>query len=106
MMPELAETLFLPDEPPILELDELWSFVLKKANKRSHLDCFMSANPASCRFRNWESFRSDLSKIMGKNTACLSRWTLFHGLLEGISIGDSTRTAYGCRERIGRNGAR
>ena len=24
----------MPDEPPTLELDELWSFVLKKANKR------------------------------------------------------------------------
>ena len=33
-MPELAETLVLPNESPILELDELWSFVLKKANKR------------------------------------------------------------------------
>jgi IS1 family transposase len=34
MMPSLAETLVLPSETPILELDELWSFVLKKANKR------------------------------------------------------------------------
>ena len=33
-MPELTETLVLPNEPPILELDELWSFVLKKVNKR------------------------------------------------------------------------
>ena len=33
-MPELTETLVLPGEPPTLELDELWSFVLKKANKR------------------------------------------------------------------------
>ena len=33
-MPELAETLVLPPERPILELDELWSFVLKKVNKR------------------------------------------------------------------------
>jgi len=34
VMPELAETLVVPGEPPTLELDELWSFVLKKANKR------------------------------------------------------------------------
>lgn len=33
-MPELSETLIVPDEPVTLELDELWSFVLKKANKR------------------------------------------------------------------------
>jgi insertion element IS1 protein InsB len=34
-MPELSETLVLPTcEEPILELDELWSFVLKRANKR------------------------------------------------------------------------
>ena len=34
MMPELAQTLVLPSEVPTLELDELWSFVLKKVNKR------------------------------------------------------------------------
>lgn len=34
-MPALSETLVLPPhEEPILELDELWSFVLKRANKR------------------------------------------------------------------------
>ncbi|MEJ7712285.1 MAG: IS1 family transposase [Pyrinomonadaceae bacterium] len=37
-LPELSETLVEPDpaEPSatVLELDELWSFVLKKANKR------------------------------------------------------------------------
>ncbi|HXG85378.1 MAG TPA: IS1 family transposase [Pyrinomonadaceae bacterium] len=33
-MPELSETLVVPQEAPTLELDELWSFVLKKANKR------------------------------------------------------------------------
>jgi hypothetical protein len=37
-LPELRETLVEPDpsEPAagILELDELWSFVLKRANKR------------------------------------------------------------------------
>lgn len=32
--PELSETLVVPKEPPTLELDQLWSFVLKKANKR------------------------------------------------------------------------
>lgn len=34
LTPELSETLVAPNEPPTLELDELWSFVLKKANKR------------------------------------------------------------------------
>jgi insertion element IS1 protein InsB len=38
MLPELQETLVAPDpsepETSILELDELWSFVLKRANKR------------------------------------------------------------------------
>ena len=32
-LPELSSTLVAPPEPPLLELDELWSFVLKKANK-------------------------------------------------------------------------
>ncbi len=30
-MPELAETLVVPDEPPTLELDELWSVCLEKS---------------------------------------------------------------------------
>jgi IS1 family transposase len=33
-MPGLSETLVMAEQAPILELDELWSFVLKKANKR------------------------------------------------------------------------
>ena len=33
-MPELVETLVVLKERPILELDEMWSFVLKKVNKR------------------------------------------------------------------------
>jgi insertion element IS1 protein InsB len=36
-LPALSETLIVPDvndaEATVLELDELWSFVLKKANK-------------------------------------------------------------------------
>jgi IS1 family transposase len=34
-LPELSETLVEPAPPaPALELDELWSFVLRRANKR------------------------------------------------------------------------
>jgi insertion element IS1 protein InsB len=33
-LPELAETLIVPKPDDVLELDELWSFVLKKSNKR------------------------------------------------------------------------
>jgi insertion element IS1 protein InsB len=33
-LPSLASTLLPPVEPPILELDELWSFVFSKENKR------------------------------------------------------------------------
>jgi IS1 family transposase/transposase-like protein len=33
-MPELSETLETPQEDDVLELDELWSFVLKKDNQR------------------------------------------------------------------------
>ena len=32
-LPELTTTLVVPPQKPLLELDELWSFVLKKANK-------------------------------------------------------------------------
>ena len=46
-MPELAETLVLPPELPILELDELWSFGLKKVNKRWIWIAPLSADSAS-----------------------------------------------------------
>ncbi len=51
-MPELAETLVLPDQRPTLELDELWSFVLKKVNKRWIWIAPLSANPTSRGFRH------------------------------------------------------
>ncbi len=34
ILPDLAETLVPPQEDDVLELDELWSFVLKKSEKR------------------------------------------------------------------------
>ncbi len=90
-MPELAETLVLPNELPILELDELWSFVLKKANKRWIWIAPLSANPTSGSFRHRGSFRSNLSKVVDENPACLSSRALFYGFLESVSIGDSAR---------------
>jgi insertion element IS1 protein InsB len=33
-LPVLSQTLVIPEAPLLLELDELWSFVLKRANKR------------------------------------------------------------------------
>ena len=44
-MPALSATLAEVADP-VLELDELWSCVLKKARKRSHLDCAAVARRA------------------------------------------------------------
>ena len=46
LMPELSETLILSEQTTTLELDELWSFVLKKANKDG-FRCFVQANSTS-----------------------------------------------------------
>ena len=68
MMPELVETLFLPNERPILELDELWSFVLKKVNKRWIWIAPLSANEASCGFCHRRPFDQNLSARCGEKS--------------------------------------
>ncbi len=67
-MPELSETLVLPDEEPTLELDELWSFVLKKANKAMDLDRSVQTDPASGRVRHRRPKPGKLSETVGEDS--------------------------------------
>ncbi len=50
ILPDLAETLEPPQAGDVLELDELWSFVLKKSEKCSgqqHVEMIMSIKKSS-----------------------------------------------------------
>lgn len=77
-MPELVETLVYPAEIPTLELDELWSFVLKKVNKRWIWIAPLSANKASRCLCHWRPFCQKLSEVMAENPKSISTWTLFY----------------------------
>ena len=99
MMTELAQTLVLPNDKPTLELDELWSFVLKKVNKRWIWI-------ALCR-----ETRQVVAFVIGNRTAasCRQLWrahserisprTLFFRLLESVSNSHSKRPPPGSGER-------
>ncbi len=60
--------LVLPDEEPTLELDELWSFVLKKANKAMDLDRSVQSDPASGRVRHRRPKPGKLGKFPQSDT--------------------------------------
>ncbi len=80
-------------EQPVLELDELWSFVLKKARKRSHLDRSVSPDAASGRLRGRRSQPEDLPPLVASDSRCLSAGTLLHGFLGGLRQSAARRAA-------------
>jgi len=56
-LPDLSETLLAPDpaDPAatVLELDEVWSFVLKESPEALDLARFMSGHPRGGRLLHW-----------------------------------------------------
>jgi hypothetical protein len=68
-LPELTETLIEPDphepETTMLELDELWSFVLKRARQALDLARLVSGDPSSRRLCHWRAARTLLVKSCG-----------------------------------------
>jgi DNA-directed RNA polymerase subunit RPC12/RpoP len=69
-LPPLGTTLLAsdPDDPTstTLELDELWSFVLKKANDSWMRDCPLPKEPASGCLRGWGSEPAKRVSACGK----------------------------------------
>ena len=93
-------------EQPVLELDELWSFVLKKARKRSHLDRAVPSDKASGRVRGWGSQPADLPPVVGSDSCQVSSGSLLlHGLLGSLRAGAARRAAHSGGQRVGRDGA-
>jgi hypothetical protein len=103
MMPELSETLAAAHEPPTLELDAWWSFVLKKANKRWLwiARCRQTRQVVADQARR--PARSALVGAYGRKSLPLApHRALFFGFLGRLSIGYCAGTTYGSWERVGR----
>ena len=66
-LPDLKDTL-LPAQPDdVLELDELWSFVLKKRQKRWLWTALCRRTRQNCRFCHRRPQREDLSLLVEQN---------------------------------------
>ena len=92
MMPELVETLFLPNERPILELDELWSYVLKKVNKRWIWMALCWQTRQVVAFVIGDRSTKTCRRVVAKSPEGISARTLFYRFLESISSDNSIRT--------------
>jgi len=102
-LPELSETLVEPNpgEPTatVLELDELWSFVLKRTNKTLGLDFSVSCHPASRRLCRGREECCHLSKTLAANTRRLSPCSLVQRLPGSVPISHSCRATHCRRQR-------
>jgi hypothetical protein len=109
-LPPLQITLLAPDpEDPAsttLELDELWSLVLKKA-----YDAWMWV--ALCRktrqvvaYAVGDRSLPDVPAAVGSDAARVSAGALLHGFLGGLRGGDPRGAAHRSGKRDGRNGPR
>ena len=108
-LPPFSTTLLAPDpaDPTstILEMDELWSFVLKKAQ-----DCWIWI--ALCRktrqvvaYAIGDRSRQDVSAALESHTGSLSSWSLLHGFLGGVPGYNPRGPAYRRRKADRGNGS-
>lgn len=85
LMPPLAATLVLPaSAAPVVELDELWSFVAKRADKRWIWIALCRQNQTSPRVRGRRPVRSDVPKTLAANSGGFSSGALFLALLGSV----------------------
>ena len=85
-----------PDDSMLieLELDELWSFVLKKSRKRSCLDRTVPGHATNHRIRYRRPQRGHLPKALEEDTAGLPIGALLHRFLGGLSKCHPSRSAH------------
>ena len=82
-LPELSETL-VAVERPVLELDELWSFVLKKARKRRVWLALCRQTRQVVAFVIRRPRREDLPLAVASGSRSLPRRAVLHGLPGGV----------------------
>jgi IS1 family transposase len=110
-LPELSETLAEPDpedrEGTTLELDELCSYVLKKAQKRWVwlALCRETRQVVAYYIHRRQERREELPQAVGAGAGGLSRRALLQRLLEGVSGGRPRRATYGGRQGERRDSA-
>jgi insertion element IS1 protein InsB len=102
-LPELSETLIEPDpaEPAtsILELDELWSFVLKRANKRWVWIALCRTTRQVVAYVVGDRSRATYHKLWQQIPTVYRSVHCRERLLGSISIGYSRRTTHCRRQR-------
>ncbi len=102
-LPPFPTTLMAPDPKDaastILELDELWSFVLKKTNDFWMRDCAVSQDAAGGRLCRWESEPKDVSAVEGGHSARISPGPLLHRLFERLCLRDTRGVTHRCGQR-------
>jgi insertion element IS1 protein InsB len=91
----LSETLLEPDahdaEARELELDELWSFVLKKTNKAWIWIALCRKTRQVVAYAVADRSLPDVSWLVGGHSTRLPGRSLLYGFLEGLSGGHSQR---------------
>ncbi len=106
----LQITLLAPDpEDPAsttLELDELWSFVLKKADDSWIWVALCRKTRQVVASAVGERSLPDVPAAVGSDAARVSAGALLHGFLGGLRGGDPRGAAHRCGKRGGRNGPR
>jgi hypothetical protein len=107
LVPPLHATLLAPDpEDPTsttLELDELWSFVLKKAHDSWIWIAFCRKTRQLVAYALGDRSQQDVSTLVGSHSSSLPPGTLRNVLLGGIQGGDPRGATYGWRKRDRRN---
>jgi hypothetical protein len=96
----LCATLLAPDpEDPTsttLELDELWSFVLKKANDSWMWMALCRKSRQVVAYAVGDRSRPDVPAVVGGHSRGISAGALLHGFLGGLRSGDSRGTTLRC----------
>jgi IS1 transposase len=109
-LPPLQTTLLAPDpEDPAsttLELDELWSFVLKKAHDTWIWIALCCKTRQAVAYAVGDRSLPDVPAAVGSDSAGVSAGTLRNVFLGGLRGGDPRGAAYNGGKRDGRNGPR
>ena len=108
-LPALCTTLLAPDpEDPtstILELDEFWSFMLKKANDSWMWIALCRRTRQVVAYAVGDRSRQDVSAVVGSHSRGVSPGALLHRFLGGLRGGDSGGATHSRGQRDRRNGS-
>jgi len=105
-MPELSANLVVPNDVPTLELDELWSFVLKKANKRWIWIALCRQTRQVVAFVIGDRSEATCQRLWEKIPQAFRQAHCFSDFWEAYQLVGSAGATYSRRKRLWRNGSR